>query len=499
MDLNTLKSAIADTSSFGGSARPRESQMFHVKHGDVPRRSVEHSQNISGPAAAGANRKTKRAPLSFEEVASAADAIFLAGEKVTIERVRQAVGGGGNQAVMGHLSRWRELRRKGAQFGMSGTGGGASTLMSETLKAALAQAIDDEIQRQRESAQDAVHERLDELQEARGALEADLKIATDAAFEQEADLEQMSAALALAHKEIAAEQHQSALAREKLLGQVETLSAQAQTLQAALDGAKEAAVEARVKDAGQVSQIAALLTEVKRLREASDGAKSRISEAEQEAAVAQMQATGKDELLRILQGQLVESQARARELAEEARRSHERARAAEETQDKLRHKLDAAHAERQSGQQNMNPTTGPQNPKSHAAMGFGQSPKKQTREHDPSRPMAPSPARSAGADGSCATSAGAPQGSSFELQTRRKMPTPQERERVIDGLTPASMMQSAGKPATHAERERQKSLLIKAAELRGMHLQRGTDMVASDQSSRMLDRDQGLDGENLDV
>jgi hypothetical protein len=333
--------------------------MFHVKHGDVPRRSVEHSQNISGPAAAGANRKSKRAPLSFEEVASAADAIFLAGEKVTIERVRQAVGGGGNQAVMGHLSRWRELRRKGAQFGMSDTGGGASTLMSETLKAALAQAIDDEIQRQRESAQDAVHERLDELQEARGALEADLKIATDAAFEQEADLEQMSAALALAHKEIAAEQHQSALAREKLLGQVETLSAQAQTLQAALDGAKEAAVEARVKDAGQVSQIAALLTEVKRLREASDGAKSRISEAEQEAAVAQMQATGKDELLRILQGQLVESQARARELAEEARRSHERARAAEETQDKLRHKLDAAHREAES---QATPTT----------MGFGQ-------------------------------------------------------------------------------------------------------------------------------
>ncbi len=349
MDLNTLKSANAATSDFGGADVPRESRMFPVKHGGVPRASKVGGQTVGrtgdGRGAAGdsaiAGRRTKRAPVTFEEVAAAADAIVRQGEKITIERVRQAVGGGGNQAVMDHLARYKELRRKGAQFGAGAPGG----LMSEALKAALSLAIDDEIRGQRACAQESMQERLDELQEACGALEADLKIATNAAFEQEEDLEKMAAALSLAHGDLEAARQQSALAREKALGQVETLQRQNRELQATAGQAVEAAVEARVKDAIQVSQIAALQAEVKRLREASDGAISQVAQAEQKAAVAQTQAAGKDELLQVLQQQLSEAQTRSRELAEEGRHSHERARVAEEAQQKLRHKLDAAHGQ----------------------------------------------------------------------------------------------------------------------------------------------------------
>ncbi len=262
MDLNTLKLANAATSGFGGREGSQESQMFPVKHGGAPRASTVGGQTVGrtgdGRGAAGdssiAGRRTKRAPVTFEEVAAAADAIVRQGEKITIERVRQAVGGGGNQAVMDHLARYKKLRRKGAQFGAGAPGG----LMSEALKAALSLAIDDEIRGQRACAQESMQERLDELQEACGALEADLKIATNAAFEQEEDLEKMAAALSQAHGDLEAARQQSALAREKALGQVETLQRQNRELQAAAGQAKEAAVEARVKDATQVSQIAAL-------------------------------------------------------------------------------------------------------------------------------------------------------------------------------------------------------------------------------------------------
>ena len=476
MDLNTLKSANAATSGFGGPNASGESRLFHVKHPNVPRATEAGSQTRSNQKTANdvsSGRRTKRAPVTFEEVSAAADAILQQGEKVTIERVRQAVGGGGNQAVMSHLARYKELRRKGAQFGAGAPGG----LMSEALKAALSQAIDDEIRRQRACAQESVQEQMNELQEACGALEADLKVATHAAFEQEEDLEKMSAALSQAQRAIEAERHQHALAREKILGQVETLQRQNQELQAAAGQAKEAAVEARVKDAAQVSQIAALQAEAKRLREASDGAKEQVAQAEQKAAVAQMQAAGKDELLQVLRAQLDEAQRRGRDMAEEARRSHERARVAEEAQQNLRRKLDVAHTEPRSDAEAATHDR-------PAAMGLGRAkpPHNQPREEAPQvpkRPPSPPPRghRNAGAFGDPQTTPEvAPQG-------RATPATPYERERMIEaaiGPSKPSLMRQLGKPDTKSEREHAKDLLVKAASLRGVHMQRATDMLPSE-------------------
>ncbi len=131
-----------------------------------------------------------------------------------------------------------------------------------------------------------------------------------------------------------------------------------------------------------MSQIETLQAESKILREASDGTRSQVAQAEQKAAVAQTQAAGKDELLQVLQGQLSEAQTRGRELAEEARRSHERARAAEETQGKLRHKLDAAHM-RERGH------AATYDHERHTTMGFGSANPQQDRHRGPQKEAAP--------------------------------------------------------------------------------------------------------------
>lgn len=455
--------------------------MFHVKQTDVPRAPETGSRNAVASSPDGRRlTRTKRPPVTFEEVAAAADAIGQQGEKVTIERVRQAVGGGGNQAVMDHLARYKELRRKGAQFAAGAPGG----LMSEALKAGLSHIIDEEIRRQRDAAQAAVQEQLGELQEACAALEADLKVATKAAFEQEADLEKMAAALAGAQRDMAAERQQSALAREKLLGQVETLSGQNQRLQEAAGQAQEAAVEARVKDAGQGAQMAALQAEVKRLREASDGARAQVAQAEQKAAVAQTQAAGKDELLQVLQAQLREAQMRGRDLVDEARRSHARAQTAEEAQRKLQHRLDAAHTEARSDAQ----ATRDKRP---IGMGHGnaqprQSQPRESASQTPER--APSPThhghRHAKAPGDTqATPSMAP-------QVGASPATPHERERMIEacmGPSKPSIMRHLGKPDNDAERERQKQLLVKAANLRGAHLQVASEMLARESKNQLPD------------
>ena len=451
--------------------------MFHVKQGDVPRsrETGERRPSDTAPAAAAAKTvdrgpaqatKTKRAPVTFEEVATAAEKVLQAGERVTIERVRKEVGGGGNQAVMGHLDRWRHLRRKGAQFG----GGLPGGLMSEGLKAALSQAIDDEIREQLQAAEAAMREQHEELVEACGALEADLKVTTSAAFEQEEDLEKMAAALAQAQHDLEAQRHQGALAREGLLGEVRTLTRQHEEMRASVEAGKEAAIAARFKDAAQVSQIAALQAEVKTLRESLDGAKAKITQAEQKAAVAQTQVTGKDELLKILQGQLHVSQTRARELTEEARRSHERAQAAEQTQEKLRHKLDVHHP------QERDHAKAPDHERS-TKMGFGAAKTQQDRAPgaDASAPARrPSPALQSHrgvepADEVRRTPTVAP-------QERAAPATAYERERMIEtftGPSRPSLMRHLGKPDTKDERERAKELATRAAALRGIHLQRG--------------------------
>ena len=96
--------------------------MLHVKRRDVP----QHPNNRLGAAAGDSGMagqvKGRRAAITYDEVAEAAEAVARAGEKVTIVRIRHACGGGGNQAVMEHLGRWRELRRKGAQFGNQASG-----------------------------------------------------------------------------------------------------------------------------------------------------------------------------------------------------------------------------------------------------------------------------------------------------------------------------------------------------------------------------------------
>jgi hypothetical protein len=428
--------------------------MFHVKHGDVPRRSVEHSQNISGPAAAGANRKSKRAPLSFEEVASAADAIFLAGEKVTIERVRQAVGGGGNQAVMGHLSRWRELRRKGAQFGNQASGG----LMSDGLKAVLAQAIDQEIAQQKAAAQQVVNEQHEDLMEAFGALEADLKVATTAAFEQEEDLGELRDALEQERRGREADRQQSALVREKLSGQVEALLTQIREAQAELSKRQESAVEARGKDALQMSRIAALEAEQKTLHLALDRTKAQASEALQKAAVAQTKADGKDELLKVSEARLEEALGRGRATAAENRRHQDRIRDAEAAHEGLRRELDAARRIPSAA-----PSSSP-SAAGNAAVGFSGA---RQEMHGGKGAYSPTSAPSRAQVAAPVSASGAP-------APKKAF----ERERLIENALNSNLRQDLGKATTREEQKRQQDLLIKAASLRGNHLQRATDMLA---------------------
>ena len=432
--------------------------MFPVKHGDVP----QHPNDRLGGAA---GNKSRRAAITYDEVAEAAEAIARAGEKVTIVRIRHACGGGGNQAVMEHLGRWRELRRKGAQFGNAATGG----LMSDALKAVLAQAIDQEIAQQKSAAQEALREQHEELMEAFGALEADLKVATTAAFEQEEDLEKLRGELQGERRAREAERQQSALAREKLSGQIEALLGQNREVQAELSKRQEAAVEARGKNGLQMSRIAALESEQKTLQMALDRATAQVAEALQKAAVAQTKADGKDELLKVSEARLEEALSRGRATAAENRRHQDRIRDAEAAQEELRRELDAARR-----MSSAVPYPSP-SPAAGATVGFSGT-RRETLGSKES--YAPISASTHGYVADAALDAPSRSQSAAPISEPGIRKTAFERERLIEDALDPGLRQQLGKAATRQEQKRQQDLLIKAAGLRGNHLQRATDMLA---------------------
>ena len=335
--------------------------------------------------------------------------------------------------------------------------------MSDALKAVLAQAIDQEIAQQKAAALQVVNEQHEDLMEAFGALEADLKVATTAAFEQEEDLGKLQDALEQERRGREVDQQQSALVREKLSGQVEALLNQIREAQAELSKRQESAVEARGKDALQVSRIAALEAEQKTLHLALDRTKAQASEALQKAAVAQTKADGKDELLKVSEARLDEALGRGRATAAENRRHQDRIRDAEATQEGLRRELDAARRI-PSAAPAAAPSSSSPSAAGNAAVGFSGT-RQETRGGKEAYSPTSAPSRAQVAAPVSASGAPAPK-------------TAFERERLIENALNSNLRQDLGKATTREEQKRQQNLLIKAASLRGNHLQRATDMLA---------------------
>jgi hypothetical protein len=96
----------------------------------VPQSALPHPRPETVVAAATTAGKRRPAPLSYEEVAQAAQVIDAAGEKVTIARIRQQVGGAA-ETVTAFLGRWRQTRRN-ARFNGDGSDG-----LPEALRVAL--------------------------------------------------------------------------------------------------------------------------------------------------------------------------------------------------------------------------------------------------------------------------------------------------------------------------------------------------------------------------
>ncbi len=316
----------------------------------------------------------KRPPVSFEAFAATADAMVAQGtavKDVTLARVRREIGGG-NTTLGPFHRKWKEMQRNKNRMGQH------QGLLSAQTLALLAE----DINNHRAAAQAEMSEEMNDLREANQELEEAHRELQSIAHEQEAQLDDLRTHITQMVQAQDEQGHAAEVVQSNLSGQVQMLTGQLKMLQDELAQARETVFEARAKAGAQVSQIAALQAESKTLREASDAAKSQVAQAEQKAAVAQTQAAGKDELLQVLQGQLSEAQTRGRELTEEARRSHERARAAEETQDKLRHKLDAAHLQERGD------AVAPDHER-HTRMGFGSANPQQGRHRGPPKEAAP--------------------------------------------------------------------------------------------------------------
>ncbi len=293
-----------------------------------------HVEQLASPLAGGTRRRP--APLSYDEVASAAKVIDAAGEKVTIARIRQQVGGAA-ETVTAFLSQWREARRTART---SGDG------LPDSLRMALLR----EFGAQREAAQAEMHERLAEQREAANELDVDLRRTRDTIAAQEQAMASLRHELALANEKVAAGEHAIDLVREKSSSEVETLARQHQGLQEKLAATREELGHMRGRaeiEAGRAKTLTEendrLRTELTQAARKAEDAAQKVAAAEQKAAVATTKLDGQVELLAIAREQGQQDRLRISELLAEAKDSHDRAHAAEETQKQLRHKLDAAH------------------------------------------------------------------------------------------------------------------------------------------------------------
>ena len=323
MDEKKGKSAHATTVVNTTERSSSEGPAFHVEQ----------------PAPATGSARRRPAPLSYDEVARAAEGIDAAGEKVTIARIRQQVGGAA-ETVTAFLSQWREARRTAR------TNGGGDGL-PDSLRVALLR----EFGAQREAAQAEMHERLAEQREAASELDIELRGARETIAVQEQSITALRLELAQANEKVAAGEHAIELARQTSAAEVETVTRQHRDLQEKLAATGEELGQVRCRaevEAGRAKTLAAenerLRTELTQASRKAEDSAHKVAAAEQKAAVASTKLDGQAELLAISREQGQQDRRRISELLAEAKESHERAHAAEETQKQLRHKLDAAHA-----------------------------------------------------------------------------------------------------------------------------------------------------------
>ncbi len=324
MDEKKSKATHA-TTAVATSERPlaQAATPFHVE------------QPASGAAGAGRRRP---APLSYGEVAQAAEAIDAAGEKVTIARIRQQVGGAA-ETVTAFLGQWREARRTARTSGHDG--------LPDSLRVALLR----EFGLQREAAQAEMQEQFAEQREAASELDIELRRARDTIAAQEQSAAALRDELLQAKEQVAAGEHAVALVRQRCVAEVETLTRQHHGLEEKLAQALHDLGQMRCRAEVEAGRAKTLAAENDRLRaeatqavlKAEDAAQ-KVAAAEQKAAVATTKLEGQAELLAIAREQSQQYRRRISELLAEAKDSHDRAHAAEETQKQLRHKLDAAHA-----------------------------------------------------------------------------------------------------------------------------------------------------------
>ena len=321
MDEKKGKSAHATTVVNTTERSSSEGPAFHVEQ----------------PAPATGSARRRPAPLSYDEVARAAESIDAAGEKVTIARIRQQVGGAA-ETVTAFLSQWREARRTARTHGDG---------LPDSLRVALLR----EFSAQREAAQAEMHERLAEQREAASELDIELRRAREAIAAQEQAMAALRLELAQANEKVAAGAHAIELARQTSAAEVEAVTRQHRDLQEKLAATGEELGQVRCRaevEAGRAKTLAAendrLRTELTQAARKAEDSAHKVAAAEQKAAVASTKLDGQAELLAISREQGQQDRRRISELLAEAKESHVRAHAAEETQKQLRHKLDAAHA-----------------------------------------------------------------------------------------------------------------------------------------------------------
>ena len=299
-------------------------QTFHVQPSGLRSAAI--------PAAGAPAGKRRPAPLSYEEVAQAAQAIDAAGEKVTIARIRQQVGGAA-ETVTAFLGRWRQTRRDARLHG------GGSDGLPEALRAALFGAFAD----QREAAQVEMQERLQEQNEAASELDAELRRARATIEEHESAMASLREQLQQAQQALLQREQDAVRGSEKVAGQTQTLIQQVEDLRREHIETREQLVQARCQaeaESGRAQMLAGenerLLAELAQANGRADDAREKAAASEQKAAVAHARLEGQTELLAIAKAQAQQADMRAAEHLE-------RARGAESLEDRLRHKLDVAH------------------------------------------------------------------------------------------------------------------------------------------------------------
>ena len=245
-----------------------------------------------------------RTGITFEQVASVADAIAARGDRPTLRGVRAELGSGSMGTIQKHLAAWQSQRRQ-------------IVISSATLPSEIQRVILSEIEREVDAARA-------ELEAELAAVKGDRDTLADDNEAQAEQIEQQAARL----DEIEATRQQQA-------GRIAQLDADLATAWQATErerGVAEQARQALAKAELRLEALPRVEAEVERLRAALDASQARANAAEQQAAVTAEKLAG-------VEARLADAQAREQQTAAKLADAEKAAKATAVQADEFRYRF----------------------------------------------------------------------------------------------------------------------------------------------------------------